>query len=128
MRGFFAFRHAAGLESFPGEIQIRASINFKHLLCGTVGAGDVIESAACFSIELIILNHAKSVKKLSYSPQKSTRENPTFICHARFFRGCGCTDIIAGFALKRTAFAGLKFFIFALLCAPMSLILISGNF
>ena len=42
------------------------------LLCALVGTGNFIESICRSTSELINLKHAKSIKKLSCSPQKFT--------------------------------------------------------
>ena len=63
-------RRTAGLESISDEIQIRVIFNHGYLLCSPVGTCNVFRPTECLLFELIIYNHAKSVKKLSCSPKK----------------------------------------------------------
>ena len=72
VRGDFIlnFRRTAGLESISDEIQIRAIFNQWYILCSPVGTCNVFRPTECLLFELIIYNHAKSVKKLSCSPKK----------------------------------------------------------
>lgn len=64
------FRRTAGLESISDEIQISPIFNHGYLLCSPVGTSNVFRPTECLLFELIIYNHAKSVKKLSCSPKK----------------------------------------------------------
>ena len=61
---------ALRLESISDEIQIHAIFNQWYILCSPVGTCNVFRPTECLLFELIIDNHAKSVKKLSCSPKK----------------------------------------------------------